>query len=117
MDIEYTKVGDYYLPNLTIEKQGKVNNLGKYARLRLNYLKEHDRGLYTILKMENKLTKHLEEIQITSTKRIEKLIKELAEKEGITEKLKAENQLKWVGLMNNIKATAEETILKELIYD
>ena len=67
--------------------------------------------------MENKLTKHLEEIQITATERIEKLTKELAEKEEITEKLKAENQLKWVGIMNNIKASAEEIVLKELIYD
>ncbi len=116
MEIEYTKVGDYYLPNLTVDKQDNNVNLGKYARLRLAYLKEHNRALYISLKMENKLTKHLEDIQNTAFQRVENIIKELAEKEGITEKLKAENQLKWVGLMNNFKATAEEIVLKELIY-
>lgn len=104
--IDYTKVGDYYLPNLSLPKQEKVN-LGKYARLRLGYLKEHKKALYISLKMENKLTKHLNEIQKTTTNRINNLIKELAEKENITEELKVENQLKWVGVINNIKHSAE----------
>lgn len=117
MKIEYTKVGDYYLPNLTLGKQEDKVILGKYALLRLAYLKEHNRALYMSLKMENKLTKHLAEIQNTTTEMVENLINELAKKEGITEKLKAENQLEWVGLMNNFKATAEEIVLKEIIYD
>ena len=116
MNIEYTKVGDYYLPKLTVEKQDTNIVLGKYARLRLLYLKQHNRGLYTALKMSNKLSKHLEEIQNTASQRVENITKELAEREGITENLKAENQLEWVALMNNIKSAAEEIILQELIY-
>lgn len=110
------KVGDYYLPNLAFPKQEKVN-LGKHARLRLNYLKEHKKVLYISLKMENKLTKHLEEIQNSATEMLEKIIKELAEKENITEELKLKNQLKWVGLMNDIKHSAEEIVLKEIIFN
>ena len=117
MDIKYTKVGDYYFPNLSVEKQTSKPKLGKYAYLRLAYLKQHKRGLYTLLKMKNELTKHLEEIQTLAFQQVENITKELAEKEGINEKLKAENQLKWVGLMNNIKASAEEIVLKQLIYN
>ena len=115
-EIEYIKVGDYYLPYLAFPKQEKVN-LDKYARLRLNYLKEYKKVLYISLKMENKLTKHLKEIQNNATERLEKIMKELAEKENITEELKSKNQLEWVGLMNNIKHSAEEIVLKEIIYN
>lgn len=114
-EIEYIKVGDYYLPNLAFPEPKKIN-FGKYASLRLNYLKQHKKALYISLKMENRLTKHLEEIQNIATQRLEKLIKKLAEKENITEELKAKNQLEWVGLMNNIKNSAEEIVLKEIIY-
>jgi hypothetical protein len=116
MEIEYEKVGDYYLPKLAIEKQNKNVKLGKYAYLRLDYLKQHKKGLYTALKMKNELTNHLLEIQTNANTTLENLTKELAEKEGITEELKAKNQLEWVGKMNNIKAQSEEIILKELIY-
>lgn len=115
-EIEYIKVGDYYLPNLAFPKSEKVN-FGKYARLRLNYLKEHRKALYISLKMENKLAKHLGEIQTIATEMLEKLVKELAEKENITEELKLKNQLKWVGLMNNIKHSAEEIVLKKIIFN
>lgn len=116
MKIEYTKVGDYYLPNLVAPENMKNFKLGKYGKLRLRYLKEHKNAEYIILLMDNKLQKHLLEVDKIANERFELLMKQYAEKENITEELKAKDQLKWVGLMNNIKHSAEEIILKELIY-
>ena len=116
MKIEYTKVGDYYLPNLVIPENMKNFKIGKYGKLRLRYLKEHKNAEYTILLMDNELQKHLMEVDKIATERFELLMKQFAEKEKITEELKGKDQLKWVGLMNNIKHSAEEIILKELIY-
>lgn len=116
MDIEYRKVGDYYLPNLVAPENIKNFKLGKYGKLRLNYLKDFKKAEYTILLMDNKLQKHLLQIDKQANDRFELLMKQLIEKENITEELKATNQLEWVGKMNNIKNRAEEIILKELIY-
>lgn len=116
MKIEYTKVGDYYLPNLVAPENMKNFELGKYGKLRLKYLKEHKKAEYTILLMDNELQKHLIEVDKIANERFELLMKQFAEKENITEELKVKDQLKWVGLMNNIKHSAEEIILKELIY-
>ena len=116
MKIEYTKVGDYYLPNLVAPENMKNFKIGKYGKLRLRYLKEHKKAEYTILLMDNELQKHLMEIDKIANERFELLMKQFAEKEKITEELKGKDQLKWVGLMNNIKHSAEEIILKELIY-
>lgn len=116
MKIEYTKVGDYYLLNLVVPENMKNFKIGKYGKLRLRYLKEHKKAEYTILLMDNELQKHLMEIDKIATERFELLMKQFTEKEKITEELKGKDQLKWVGLMNNIKHSAEEIILKELIY-
>ena len=113
--IEYTLVGDYYLPNLVIEPQRKID-LNKYGRLRLEYLKNHKKAEYTILFMNNKLTDHLEEVQKTATKRVKEIIKSLKEKSNLTEEMKNTDQLYWIGMMNNFKNQAEEIVLKELIY-
>ena len=113
--IEYTLVGDYYLPNLVIEPQRKIN-LNKYGRLRLEYLRNHKKAEYTILFMDNKLTDHLEGVQETATKRVKEIIKSLKEKSNLTEEMKNKDQLYWVGMMNNFKNQAEEIVLKELIY-
>ena len=113
MKIEYTKVGDSYLPNLVAPENMKNFKLGKYGKLRLRYLKEHKNAEYIILLMDNKLQKHLLEVDKIANERFELLMKQYAEKENITEELKAKDQLKWVGLMNNIKHSAEEIILKE----
>ena len=110
MKIEYTKVGDYYLPNLVAPENMKNFKLGKYGKLRLRYLKEHKNAEYIILLMDNKLQKHLLEVDKIANERFELLMKQYAEKENITEELKAKDQLKWVGLMNNIKHSAEEII-------
>ena len=116
MKIEYTKVGDYYLQNLVAPSNMKNFEIGKYGKLRLKNLKEHKKAEYTILLMDNKLQKHLMEIDKIANERFDLLMKQFAQKENITEELKAKDQLKWVGLMNNIKHSAEEIILKELIY-
>ena len=113
--IEYIRTGDYYLPNLVLAEQKKIQ-LNKYGRLRLDYLKNHKKAEYTILFMDNKLTDHLEEVQEIATKRVEEIIKSLKEQSNLTEEMKNTDQLYWVGMMNNFKNQAEEIILKELIY-
>ena len=115
MKIDYRKCGDYYIPNLVISNT-KNYELGKYGRMRLNYLKTQKKAEYTILLMEDKLSKHLQDIDKTTTNIYNMLMKQLAEQENITEKLKAINQLDWVGKMNSIKNRAEEIIFNELIY-
>ena len=115
MSISYTKVGDYILPNLKLEDKERFN-IGKYGLLKLEYLKKNKRGVYTELLMKDKLNEYLHDIDITLMEKEQSLIKELAEKENITEELKNNNQMLWIGKMNNIKNKAEEIILKEYIY-
>ena len=114
--IEYIKQGDYYVPNLILKGTEKEINLGKYGRMRLRFLKEHKKAEYTILLMNNELQNHLIDIDKTARNRVDLLIKQFAKQENITEELKAENQLQWVGMMNNCQNRAEEIVLKELIY-
>lgn len=113
--IEYIRTGDYYLPNLVLAEQKKIQ-LNKYGRLRLDYLKNHKKAEYAILFMDNKLTEHLEEVQEIATKRVEEIIQSLKEQSNLTEEMKNTDQLYWVGMMNNFKDQAEEIVLKELIY-
>ena len=115
MNISYTKVGDYLLPNLKLEDKERFN-IGKYGLLRLNYIKKYKLGLYFDLLVNDKLNEYLHNIDTTVMEMVQKLIKELAEKENITEELKSSNQMLWVSKMNNIKNIAEEIILKEYIY-
>ena len=109
MELEYTKVGDYYIPNL-IAPNMKDFKIGKYGRMRLRYLKENKKAEYTVLLIENKLQEHLMEVDNTANTRFELLMKQFAEKENITEELKATNQMEWVGKMNTIKNAVEEYI-------
>ena len=115
--ITYRIEGDYLIPNLYIENN-KNNNyiIGKYGRLRLNYLKEHKRVLYTELLLDGKLSKHLALIDEDAKKRVSDIVNNLAKAEGINEDLKQTNQIEWVQAMNNIKNRAEEVVLNELIY-
>ncbi len=113
--IEYTLVGDYYLPNLVLEAEEKVI-LNKYGLLRLNYLKGHKKADYIIMFMNKTLNKHLKEVQETAKARVDTLIKEFAKQYNIDEELKAENQLEWVQMMNNCQNRAEEIVFNELIY-
>lgn len=113
--IEYTLKGDYYIPNLVLPNRKNVK-LGKYGRIRARYLKEHRKAEYSIMLIDNTLQDHLIEIDRTANERYSLLMKQFAEKENITEELKATNQMEWVGKMNAIKNAVEEIILKELIF-
>ena len=113
--IEYTKVGDYYMPNLVLEKEEKTI-LNKYGRLRLKFLRENKKAEYTIMFMNGTLNKHLKEIQETAQARVDIIIEQLKQQSNLTEKMKNTNQLYWVGMMNSLKNTAEEIVLNELIY-
>lgn len=113
--ITYSKVGDYLVPDLYFPKQPE-KHIGKYGRLRLNYLKEHKRGLYTELLISGTLKQHLIDIDENATDRVNKLIKQFAEQENIDENLKEHHQMEWVQAMNSIKNRAEEIVLNEIIY-
>lgn len=115
MELEYIKIGDYYIPNL-VAPNIKDFKIGKYGRMRLQYLKENKKAEYTVLLIENKLQEHLMEVDSTANARFELLMKQFAKKENITEELKATNQMEWVGKMNAIKNAVEEIIFIELIY-
>ena len=112
--IEYTKQGDYYMPNLVMEKE-KIP-ARKYALMRYNYLKNHKNHELTILVMNKKLAQHLTQVQEQVSQRVEELVEMMKKQQGITEELKAKDQMTWVGFMNNIKATAEEMAANEIIY-
>ena len=112
--IEYTKQGDYYMPNLVLEKEKII--LNKYGRMRLKFLKENRKAEYTIMFVNGTLNKHLKEIQETAEKRIDIIIEQLKQQNNLTEEMKNTDQLYWVSMMNNFKNTAEEIVLKELIY-
>ena len=114
--IEYTKVGDFYLPNIALPKPRRTGNIGKYGRLRLQYLEEHHKAECMLMRINNELTSHLLDIEDECRTRVKRLVEQMAKKENITEELKATNQMEWVGKMNNIKNCVQEIILKELIY-
>lgn len=113
--IDYTLVGDYYLPNLKLEQEEKIT-LNKYGLLRLDYLKKHKKVELSIMFMNMTLNKHLKEVQETAQARVNELVEQLKAKSNLTEEMKNTDQLYWVGMMNNFKSQAEEIVLKELIY-
>ena len=113
--ISYTLVGDYYLPNLKLEQEEKVQ-LNKYGLLRLDYLKKHKKAELSIMFMDMTLNKHLKEVQELAQARVNELVEQLKAKSGLTEDMKNTDMLYWVGTMNAIKNQAEEIVLKELIY-
>ena len=114
-ELTYTRSGDYLIPNLSLQEAG-MKPLGKYGRMRKKYLQEHRPVLWNSLILSEKLYPHLREIDETANRRLEQLMPELMRCSGVTEELKARDPMKWVGLMNNLKAQAEETILNELIF-
>ena len=112
--IEYKKVGDYYMPNLVLEKEKII--LNKYGRMRLKFLKENKKAEYMIMFTKGILNKHLKEIQETAQTRVNIIIEQLKQQNNLTEEMKNTDQLYWVGMMNNFRNTAEEIVLNELIY-
>lgn len=114
-EITYHRVGDYLVPNLYLPKQPS-KSIGKYGMLRLNYLKEYKRGLYTELLISGTLKQHLIDIDENATDKVNQLIKQFAKSENIDENLKEHHQMEWVQAMNNIKNRAEEIVLNEFLY-
>ena len=114
MNLTYLRNGDYLFPDLYLKDADLP--IGKYGLLRKSYLKEHKRGWYSSLLLTGKLDEHLAEIEHSCNERIELIMNQLARREGVTEELKAADQMTWVACMNNIQAKAEEIILDELVY-
>ena len=115
LDGSYTKVGDYLLPNLTIDET-EQQPIGKYGRMRKHYLKEHRPVLYTNLLVTGNSDKHLAAIDEACEDRMELLARQMAKQEDVTEELKAADQMEWVRRMNSIRNRAEEIVLHDLVY-
>lgn len=111
--LTYHREGDYLIPNLIAPESP---NIGIWGQRRKNYLKKNRSGIYTGMLLSGELNAHLEETDCTASKMAERLIAEIAKREGITEQLKAEDQMEWVRRMNAIRFTAEEIVLNDLIY-
>ena len=113
----YRQVGDYFIPNLVLPNEGWSYQIGKFGRLRRRYLKEHRKPVYIERVLSGKLNEHLTEVDQTCYERMDWLVKQMAEREGVTEALKASDQMAWVGYMNNIRSRAEEIIFAEVVYE
>ena len=111
----YELQGDYYIPCLVLDEED-AQPIGMWGRKHQRYIKQHHRALYTTLLISGKLHSHLAEIANRATEMFDRLVKQLAEKECITEQLKAQDQMAWVGAMNNIRNRAEEIVNAEIIY-
>lgn len=109
----YELVGDYYLPCVTVPV---IDELGAWGRLRLRHLRDHQNGIYTGMLLSGKLESHLAEVNARAEEMFERLVEEMSEDEGITEELKALDQMGWVQQMNSIRSRAAEIVREELIY-
>ena len=117
LEITYHKEGNYLIPDLYLEEN--YNNdyhIGKYGHLRLRYFKEHKKAEYSIMLLDGTLRKHIVDTDIQANERLEIFMKQMLEKAPIDENLKDTDPLKWTGLLNNYKHSAEEIIYSELIY-
>ena len=112
----YTQIGDYALPDLSLPAEKEMGNIGVWALRHKRYLKQHHKVLYYNLLTSGKLHSHLADVEEQAQDLFSRLVKEYAEKEGITEQLKSTDQMKWVGKMNAIRNAATEIINQELIY-
>ena len=115
MEITYSQCGDYLIPDLILPVE-EQQAIGKYGRMRKRYLKEHRPVLYSSLILSCKLYQHLAEIDRACIDRLDLIIRQMCKQEGVTEKLKAVDQMEWIRRMNNIQSRAEEIVLHELVY-
>ena len=111
--IQYELIGDYYYPCLMMEEPP---TLSKYGRMRERYLREHRKAFYFTLLVSGKLNEHLIQIDTSACNMADYLIKEMAARQGVTEKLKSEDMMGWIGLMNNIQACVDEIVLNDIVY-
>lgn len=112
--IKYELRGEQYYPIFS-ETNSTEHNISKYGQLHLSYIKQHKRGTYTTLLTEGRLNAHLHEIDVQANEMVEAIVADFARERGIDEELKASDALKWVAEMNNIKTSAEEIVLREVI--
>lgn len=115
-ELTYSKVGDCYLPDLTLPEDNDDRDIGIYGRRHADYLKNHRKGLYARLLTSGKLHSYLADLNEQATDRVWTIVDQMKAAQGITEDLKATNMMAWVGAVNNIRACAEEIVNKELIY-
>ncbi|MCM0704389.1 TnpV protein [Faecalicatena sp. BF-R-105] len=113
--LNYTLHGDYYLPDLEINEEEPI--YGKYGIMRKQFLKKHRSARYQYLVLTGKLTEHLNQIDKEVREKVEMLVEQMAGQWGVTEELKMQNQMEWVRRMNNIKNVAEESVLKNILYE
>ena len=113
--INYELHGEQFYPMLEISEQTNYE-IGKYGHLHLDFIKKHCRGTYTILLTENRLNEHLHSIDEQAHEQLDLHINQMAKRMGVTEELKASNPMRWVQMMNNIKASAEEIVMREVVY-
>ena len=114
-EIEYELRGDIYYPILTVGEQTSYE-IGKYGNLHLEFIEKHRKGRYNTLLIKGKLNEYLHNIDVEAHEQVEKIITRMAEQSGVNEELKASSPLRWIQMMNNIKATAEEIVLAEVVY-
>ena len=113
MELSYIRQGDYLIPDLEVPEAPKI---GKYGMMRRTYLKENKKSIFTGMMLGETLKDHLEEVDRQANEMMERLMSQMAKEQGVTEELKARDQMAWVQSMNNIRNAAEEIVLKELIY-
>ena len=116
MELTYIRAGDYYIPNLVADEPEPEKFYGKYGDLRREYIREHRPTLWASLVNSGRLDDHLTTIELLAERRMDRLLPQMMEAAGVTEKLKARDQLAWVGLVNNCRARVEEIIFAELIF-
>ena len=114
MDITYTKHGDYYYPDLTLPPQ-PTEDIGRFGRMRKKYLKEHQPDTFALMLTENTLTQHLIDVDRQANEQIDLITSQLAHAEGVTEDLKARDQLSWIQVMNSCRARAEEQVIRKIV--
>ena len=115
-ELTYIRAGDYYIPNLVLDEPKPVKTVGKYGSLRRTYLKQHKHDLWRELAGSGKLTAHLLDIDEAANEQMDRILPQMMEAAGVTEELKARDQMAWVGLVNNCRACIEEVIMTDLIY-
>ncbi len=116
MNITYTKHGDYYYPDLTIPPQ-PTSDIGRFGRMRKKFLRKHQPDTFALMLMENTLTQHLIDIDRQANEQIDLITSKLAQAEGVTEDLKARDQLGWIQAMNSCRARAEEQVIREIVFE
>ncbi|MBR4659458.1 MAG: TnpV protein [Clostridia bacterium] len=116
MDITYTKHGDYYYPDLALPPQ-PTEDIGRFGRMRKRFIKNHQPDTFALMLMENTLTQHLIDIDRQATEQIDLITSQLAQAEGVTEEIKASDQLEWIRRMNSCRARAEELVIREIVLE